>query len=211
MAAKATPTTTTTAMIGPRLPPPPLGGGPGGYEAALVAAQLGARVTIVEKDGLGGAAVLTDCVPSKALIATADYMSDFEVASGLGVRLQDDEGDEVSDAVVQAATVNGRILQLAAAQSADIQTSLEQVGVTVLHGRARIVSRELVAADLADETASVIELIVKSGRPPYHQLMRELEETSYSAVGRKYGVSDNAIRKWVRAYEREMQQLPRAA
>jgi hypothetical protein len=45
-------------------------------------------------------------------------------------------------------------------------------------------------------------------RPPYEQLMREIAETSYLAVGRKYGVSDNAIRKWVRAYERE---LPRAA
>jgi transposase-like protein len=40
-------------------------------------------------------------------------------------------------------------------------------------------------------------------RPPYEQLMREIAETSYCAVGRKYGVSDNAIRKWVRAYERE--------
>ena len=40
-------------------------------------------------------------------------------------------------------------------------------------------------------------------RPPYEQLMREIAETSYVAVGRKYGVSDNAIRKWVRQYERE--------
>src|SRR5947208_16264669 len=40
-----------------------LGGGPGGYEAALVAAQLGADVTVVERDGTGGAAVLTDVVP----------------------------------------------------------------------------------------------------------------------------------------------------
>ena len=39
-----------------------LGGGPGGYEAALVARQLGGEVTLVERDGLGGAAVLTDCV-----------------------------------------------------------------------------------------------------------------------------------------------------
>ena len=58
-----------------------LGGGPGGYEAALVAAHLGAEVTVVERDGLGGAAVLTDCVPSKTLISTADYMSDFETAA----------------------------------------------------------------------------------------------------------------------------------
>jgi hypothetical protein len=44
-------------------------------------------------------------------------------------------------------------------------------------------------------------------RPPYEQLMREIAETSYVAVGRKYGVSDNAIRKWVRAYERERAQV----
>jgi hypothetical protein len=42
-------------------------------------------------------------------------------------------------------------------------------------------------------------------RPPYEQLMREISETSYLAVSRKYGVSDNAIRKWVRQYEREME------
>ncbi|MGW5240009.1 NAD(P)H-quinone dehydrogenase [Monashia sp. NPDC004114] len=146
-----------------------IGGGPGGYEAALVAAQLGAQVTIVEKDGLGGAAVLTDCVPSKALIATADYMSDFEVASGLGVRLQDDEGDQVSDAVVEAQTVNGRILALAAAQSADIQTSLEQVGVTVLRGRARIATPELVIADLADGRTAELSadvILVATGATP---------------------------------------------
>jgi hypothetical protein len=40
-------------------------------------------------------------------------------------------------------------------------------------------------------------------RPPGAQLLREIAATSYVAVGRKYGVSDNAIRKWVRAYERE--------
>jgi hypothetical protein len=40
-------------------------------------------------------------------------------------------------------------------------------------------------------------------RPPYEQLLAELAVSSYLAVGRKYGVSDNAIRKWVRAYERE--------
>jgi len=41
-----------------------IGGGPGGYEAALVARQLGGEVTLVDSDGVGGSAVLTDCVPS---------------------------------------------------------------------------------------------------------------------------------------------------
>lgn len=39
-------------------------------------------------------------------------------------------------------------------------------------------------------------------RPPYEQLLAEIAETSWSAVGRNYGVSDNAVRKWVRSYER---------
>jgi hypothetical protein len=45
----------------------------------------------------------------------------------------------------------------------------------------------------------------KVERPPYKQLRREIDETSYLAVARKYGVSDNAVRKWVRFYERQME------
>ncbi|HEX5594259.1 MAG TPA: hypothetical protein VFX35_13045 [Solirubrobacterales bacterium] len=43
----------------------------------------------------------------------------------------------------------------------------------------------------------------KAERPPYEKLLAEIEATSYCAVGRKYGVSDNAVRKWVKFYERE--------
>ena len=70
-----------------------IGGGPGGYEAAHVAAQLGADVTIVDRDGVGGSAVLTDCVPSKTLIATAEVMSELSGAAELGVGFLDNEGD----------------------------------------------------------------------------------------------------------------------
>ena len=58
-----------------------IGGGPGGYEAAFTAARAGAHVTIVEELGLGGSAVLTDCVPSKTLIATAELMTISEKSS----------------------------------------------------------------------------------------------------------------------------------
>src|SRR5688572_31799327 len=64
-----------------------VGGGPAGYEAALVAVQLGATVTVVDKDGLGGACVLTDCVPSKTLIATSEAMTTLADSETLGVRL----------------------------------------------------------------------------------------------------------------------------
>ena len=64
-----------------------VGGGPGGYEAALVGRRLGADVTVVEAAGLGGAAVLTDVVPSKTLIATAEWMTIADRAPELGIRL----------------------------------------------------------------------------------------------------------------------------
>jgi hypothetical protein len=48
-------------------------------------------------------------------------------------------------------------------------------------------------------------------RPPRDQLMAEIEATSYCAVGRKYGVSDNAVRKWVKFYERERERQAREA
>src|SRR6185312_11508587 len=89
-----------------------LGGGPGGYEAALVAAQLGAGVTVVERDGLGGAAVLTDVVPSKTLIATAEVMTLVDESVELGVRFPGGGGaaTETAGAVsVDLGAVNRRV------------------------------------------------------------------------------------------------------
>ena len=106
-----------------------IGGGPGGYEAALVAAQLGADVTVVDTDGLGGSAVLTDCVPSKTLIATAELMTDVHSANELGVMIGED------GVRVDLARVNQRVKALAQAQSEDIAQRLEKEGVQVLQGR----------------------------------------------------------------------------
>src|SRR6478735_1162804 len=63
-----------------------LGGGPGGYEAALAGARLGAEVTLIERAGVGGSAVLTDVVPSKSLIATAEASNAVKEAADLGVQ-----------------------------------------------------------------------------------------------------------------------------
>ena len=113
-----------------------IGGGPGGYEAALVAAQLGSYVTVVDRDGLGGSAVLTDCVPSKTLIATSDLMTEVAGSAELGVRLTDHEGDAATTVAVDLGLVNRRVKQLAADQSADIASRLEKEGVEVV-SRAR--------------------------------------------------------------------------
>ena len=145
-----------------------LGGGPGGYEAALVAAHLGARVTVVDRDGLGGAAVLTDCVPSKALIATADYLSELEVAGELGVHLEDAEGKEVTDAVAALGEVNARVMALARAQSQDIETRVREVGVGVIRGTGRLVSSSevLVTTDTTQQSVSADVVLVATGATP---------------------------------------------
>lgn len=62
-----------------------LGGGPAGNTAATVAATLGAKVTLVESDVVGGAAHLWDCVPSKAMIATGGALADLGRARTMGL------------------------------------------------------------------------------------------------------------------------------
>ncbi|MDA8058312.1 MAG: FAD-dependent oxidoreductase, partial [Actinomycetota bacterium] len=62
-----------------------IGGGPAGTEAATTAARLGVDVVLVERDVVGGAANLWDCVPSKAMIATGGAMSALSRIAGMGV------------------------------------------------------------------------------------------------------------------------------
>jgi pyruvate/2-oxoglutarate dehydrogenase complex dihydrolipoamide dehydrogenase (E3) component len=117
-----------------------IGGGPGGYEAALVAAQLGAEVTVVEQTGIGGACVLTDCVPSKTLIATSDAMTALALSPRLGVRFNGGADHDAGTVGVDLAQVNARVLSLATAQSQDIATRLSAEGVTVVPGSARLLA-----------------------------------------------------------------------
>jgi len=107
-----------------------MGGGPAGYEAALVAAQHGSDVTVVEADGMGGACVIHDCVPSKTFISSAAVRVDLHRAEDLGVLLdRDTEG-------VDLPKVNTRVKSLAHAQSADIRTRVEAEGVRIINGMA---------------------------------------------------------------------------
>ena len=110
-----------------------IGGGPAGYEAALVAAQLDADVTVVEDQGAGGACVLHDCVPSKTFIATSDVVTGYRDTERFGVR-----GGGLDAITVDAPAVHRRVKQLATAQSADIWAKLTKAGVTFVHGTARL-------------------------------------------------------------------------
>jgi pyruvate/2-oxoglutarate dehydrogenase complex dihydrolipoamide dehydrogenase (E3) component len=118
-----------------------LGGGPGGYEAALAAAQLGAEVTLVERTGVGGSAVLTDVVPSKTLIATAEATNAVREASELGVQFFVRGADGRAsrpEVTVNLAAVNARLLKLARQQSDDMKSQLIKAGVNIVHGTGRL-------------------------------------------------------------------------
>ncbi|MFL6130471.1 MAG: NAD(P)H-quinone dehydrogenase [Mycobacteriales bacterium] len=122
-----------------------VGGGPAGYEAALVAAQLAGDVAVVEPDGLGGACVLYDCVPSKTLIATSETMTTFRGAPALGVRTSGGAGSragESGEVLVDAPVVNRRVKDLAVWQSEDVRQRLSGEGVRLVTGRGRFAAEQ---------------------------------------------------------------------
>ncbi len=143
-----------------------IGGGPGGYEAALVASQLGGEVTLVERQGLGGAAVLTDCVPSKTLIATAEAMATLRSADELGLSIG---SEDVVEAInVDLTKVNQRVLNLAAKQSADIRSSLDGNGVEVVIGSGRLDGPDavVVTSDQGEQRIDAEITLIATGTRP---------------------------------------------
>lgn len=126
----------------------------------MVAASLGADVTVVERAGLGGSAVLTDVVPSKTLIATAESMARASQAGGLGVM--------VGDLSVDMEQVNKRLLNLAREQSADVRYGLEKAGVKIIMGTGRLLDscRIEVEADGGTQVIEADAILIATGAHP---------------------------------------------
>ena len=148
-----------------------IGGGPGGYEAALTAARHGVETVLIEERGIGGAAVLTDVVPSKTLIATADVLDLVADSQDLGIRDADSAATPTSRTLsVDLGAVNERVRRLADKQSADIRESLVEAGVTLIEGRGRLAGPHRV--EVLDGEGEVIDegegdvLLVAVGATP---------------------------------------------
>ncbi len=147
-----------------------IGGGPGGYEAALAGVQLGAEVTLIERNGVGGAAVLTDVVPSKTLIATAEAAQRVAHATTLGVKFSF-AGQVIKPKLeIDLAIVNQRLLDLAENQSSDMLETLLQAGVRVIRGSARLDgNHHVIVDDIEDNKPERLEaktIIVAVGAHP---------------------------------------------
>ncbi|MFD0784825.1 NAD(P)H-quinone dehydrogenase, partial [Micromonospora azadirachtae] len=147
-----------------------IGGGPAGYEAALVAAQLDADVTVVEAEGAGGACVLSDCVPSKTFIASSEVVTGYRDTEEFGVH-----SDGLEAVTVDATAVHQRVKRLALAQSADVHAKLLKAGVTFVAGTARLgedmlghTHRVVVspADGAADYTIDATTVLIATGATP---------------------------------------------
>jgi dihydrolipoamide dehydrogenase len=137
-----------------------IGGGPAGNTAATHAARLGAEVTLVERDVLGGAAHLWDCIPSKTMIATGGAMSFTRRIQGMGLEQQDAEVD--NDALTS------RIENIKAHLQRGISTLLDSQGVRMLSGTAHFKGAHEIAIDTAtgvEEIHADAVLIATGTRP----------------------------------------------
>ncbi|NIK62240.1 dihydrolipoamide dehydrogenase [Kribbella shirazensis] len=125
-------------------------------------------MTVVDSDGIGGSAVLTDCVPSKTLIATAEVMTEVEEAGELGVRLDDGDDDPANSVRVDLSVVNKRVKALAAAQGAGIERRLDRDKVRVIKGRGRLDGPETVVVDgvVGDERLDADVVLIATGARP---------------------------------------------
>ena len=127
-----------------------IGGGPAGNTAATYAARLGAEVTLVERDVIGGAAHLWDCIPSKTMIATGGAMSFTRRLEGMGLEQQMPEVD------VEALTE--RIESIKVRLQRSTTNLLSSQGVELVKGSARLVSPhdvEITTTTADDGTTSV--------------------------------------------------------
>ena len=138
-----------------------IGGGPAGHAAATSAARKGVEVTLIERDIVGGAAHLLDCVPSKTMIATGAAMAFTNHLSGMGL--------EDRDAEVDVTALTSRIEDIKNRLSNDVTTMLESQGVRIIRGSARLSGLHSVHVDAHDGTAHDLEaddILICTGTRP---------------------------------------------
>ena len=138
-----------------------IGGGPAGVQAATYGARLGADITLIERDILGGAANLWDCVPSKAMIATGAVIKKLERADRIGLPVHK-LAPNLDELRLRVSSITEKL-----AKSYD--QLLESQGVRVVKGTGKMISAHEVLATFADGHEEVIgadAILVATGSRP---------------------------------------------
>jgi pyruvate/2-oxoglutarate dehydrogenase complex dihydrolipoamide dehydrogenase (E3) component len=123
-----------------------IGGGPGGNTAATVAASLGAEVTVIERAIIGGAAHLWDCIPSKAMIATGNELTELTHARTMGLE---------ASGHLDVTALRERVADMETKLSTSVSSLLESQGVRLINGTGRLTGAYTVAADTDHGTEEI--------------------------------------------------------
>ncbi len=138
-----------------------IGGGPAGHQAATHAARLGAQVTLVERDVIGGAAHLWDCIPSKTMIATGGAMSFARRLEGMGL--------EEVDAEIDTESLRTRIGAITGRLQSSVTDLLTSQRIRIVMGSAKFVGPHSASITAVDGNSELIEFdsaLVASGTRP---------------------------------------------
>lgn len=138
-----------------------IGGGPAGNQAATTAARLGAEVTLVERDVVGGAAHLWDCIPSKAMIATGGAIAEMHRAEGMGLK-------EVH-AEIDLEALRARIVGIEQRLERSVTGLLASQGVRMLAGTGRLLDAHHVGVTDSDGAVTEVEadtIVLSTGSRP---------------------------------------------
>jgi dihydrolipoamide dehydrogenase len=139
-----------------------IGGGPGGYVAAIRAAQLGGKVILVEKDSLGGVCLNRGCIPTKAMLSAADVYNTIANRS-------EEYGVTVSGISLDYTKVIARRQKVVKTLVAGVGYLMKKNNIQVKNGTGRLVSNttvEVTGADGSKETVSAKNIIIASGSEP---------------------------------------------
>lgn len=139
-----------------------IGGGPGGYTAAIRGAQLGANVTLIEKDLVGGTCLNRGCIPTKTLYRSAEILSHFKHASDFAIKTP--EG-----ACIDPAALKARCDQVSTQLREGIEQLIRANAITYLNGSATLTSATTVSVKLdlqEDTTLEADTIIIATGSVP---------------------------------------------
>lgn len=147
-----------------------IGGGPGGYVAAIRAAQLGLTVTVVEKDKLGGTCLNRGCIPTKALYRNAEILNILENIDEFGIN--------VSDYSIDVAKVQDRKNKIVHTLVSGVEQLLKANKVQVISGEATLKDKNTVTVKTIDGVQDIIakNIIIATGSVPYMPSIKGSEE-----------------------------------
>ncbi len=132
-----------------------IGGGPGGYVAAIRAAQLGLPVAIVEKENLGGTCLNWGCIPTKALLKNANVVETIRHANDFGIQVEKFSAD-FGKAIDRSRVVANRLVK-------GVEFLMKKNKITVFKGEATLTARDRVEVKATGQTLTAKNIIVATG------------------------------------------------